>query len=125
MDFAQRVESYRKAVNKGLLKVMSKMGVSTIQSFCGAQLFEAVGIGDELVDRYFCRAISQVQGLGLKEIAAESLEMHESAYGKGRPRRLDQGGEYAYREKGEKHLWTPDTVASLQHAVRANDAKTL
>ncbi len=123
-ELGERIASYRKAVNKGLLKVMSKMGVSTIQSFCGAQLFEAVGLGDALIDRYFCRAISQVQGIGIHEVAAEALEMHSMAYGKGTSRRLDDGGEYAWRERGERHLWTPDSVASLQHAVRANDAAT-
>ena len=123
-DQLERITSYRAAVRKGLLKVMSKMGVSTIQSFCGAQLFEAVGLGDALIDKYFCRAISQIQGIGLHEVAAEAMEMHGLAYGQEQSRSLDQGGEYAYREKGERHLWTPASVASLQHAVRTNDAST-
>ena len=123
-NLAQRVASYRAAVRKGLLKVMSKMGVSTIQSFCGAQLFELIGLSSAFVERYFARAVTQIEGIGISEIAQDALRLHERAYGPGQMHRLDQGGEYAYRESGEEHLWTPRSIAKLQHAVRADSAAT-
>lgn len=124
MEFAVRLTNYTAAVRKGLLKVMSKMGVSTIQSFCGAQLFEVVGLNSELIDKYFCRAISQIEGIGLRELVADALAMHQRAYGLGQLERLDHGGDYAYREDGEGHMWTPASVAKLQHSVRSNSAAT-
>ena len=120
----ERMENYRKAVRKGLLKVMSKMGVSTYQSFCGAQLFEAVGLGEKLVDKYFCRSVSQIGGIGVDDVARTSHVWHEQAYGSCAEEDLDCGGEYAYRIGGESHLWSPESVASLQHAVRSESYST-
>ena len=121
----KRIERYRKAVGKGLLKTMSKMGVSTFQSYCGAQIFEAVGLNKELIDRYFCKTVSQIGGIGVKQVAEQANFWHAIAYGN-RERStlyenaLDGGGDYAYRIRGESHLWTPKTVAALQHAARGN-----
>ena len=120
----ERIKNYRAAVRKGLLKVMSKMGVSTIQSFCGAQLFELIGLGLKFVDKYFHRAVTQIDGIGIDELAQDALRMHERAFGPGQMNRLDQGGEYAYRESGEAHLWTPQSISKLQHAVRSSSADT-
>ena len=121
---AERIANYRAAVRKGLLKVMSKMGVSTIQSFCGAQLFEAVGLGSDLIDAYFSRAVSQIEGIGLEEIARDAARLHAEAYGEQAMDRLGHGGEYAYREDAEAHMWTPASVAKLQHAVRGESFAT-
>ena len=120
----ERMENYRRAVRKGLLKVMSKMGVSTYQSFCGAQLFEAVGLGERLIDKYFCRSISQIGGIGIGDVARESHAWHGQAYGESADETLDCGGEYAYRVGGEGHLWTPDSVSRLQQAVRTDSYAT-
>ncbi len=116
----RRAERYRRAVGKGLLKTMSKMGVSTFQSYCGAQIFEAVGLSREFVDEYFCGTVSQIGGIGAAEAARETCFWHASAFGDKTLREdsLDAGGDYAYRIRGEEHLWTPQTVAALQHAVR-------
>ncbi|MEO1649862.1 MAG: glutamate synthase large subunit, partial [Pseudomonadota bacterium] len=113
---------YIKAVNKGLLKVMSKMGISTYQSYCGAQIFDAVGLSTAFVARYFTGTHSQVEGIGLEEVARETVERHADAFGD-KPTlegALEVGGEYAYRIRGEAHVWGPHTVADLQHAVRGN-----
>ena len=119
------IESYCKAIGKGLRKVMSKMGVSTYQSYCGAQLFEIIGIRSEVVDRYFSRTTSQIEGIGLDEIADDALEWHQSAFGESRvwlhDNSLDAGGDYAYRTRGEAHMWTPAAIQNLQHAVRSNN----
>jgi len=114
--------NYVKAMGKGLLKVMSKMGISTYQSYCGAQIFDAIGLTTPFVDKYFTRTASQIEGVGLKEIAQETLERHRLAFSEAPTLRtaLDPGGEYGYRLRGEEHVWTPDTVATLQHAVRGN-----
>ncbi len=111
---------YIKAVDKGILKVMSKMGISTYQSYCGAQIFDAVGLGEDFVGQYFTGTASTIGGVGLAEIARETVERHRLAYGDAPIYRnaLDVGGEYAYRLRGEEHYWTPDTVMNLQHAVR-------
>ena len=115
---------YIRAVCKGLLKVMSKMGISTYQSYCGAQIFDAVGLASELVERYFTGTATTVEGASLAEIAAETAARHRAAWGDAPIYRdmLDVGGEYTYRLRGERHQWEPDTVAKLQHAARANDA---
>ncbi len=120
----QLYRRYIKAVDKGILKVMSKMGISTYQSYCGAQIFDAVGLGDDFVEQYFTRTASTIGGVGLAEVARETVERHELAFGDAPIYRnaLDVGGEYAYRLRGEQHFWTPDTVADLQHAVRGNVA---
>jgi glutamate synthase (NADPH/NADH) large chain len=117
---------YIKAIGKGLFKVMSKMGISTYQSYCGAQIFDAVGLSTEFVDSYFTGTATTIEGAGLKEIAGETVRCHQDAYGDAPIYRnsLDVGGDYAFRLRGEDHMWTPDTIAKLQHATRANDAKT-
>ncbi|MFB3819265.1 MAG: glutamate synthase large subunit [Candidatus Methylomirabilales bacterium] len=115
------VKHYIKALNKGILKVMSKMGISTIQSYCGAQIFEAVGLDREFVEQYFTWTASRVGGVGLEVIAEESLRRHRRAYPErlvGKPD-LDWGGEYQWRQEGEYHLFNPDTVFKLQHACRS------
>ncbi|MGI9337242.1 MAG: glutamate synthase large subunit, partial [Gammaproteobacteria bacterium] len=119
----KNMHSYRAAVGKGLLKVMSKMGVSTFQSYCGAQIFEIVGLSSALVNQYFCNTVSQIEGAGIADIAEDALYWHGVAYGKDyQPlyeNELDTGGDYAVRERGEKHLWSPMSVAKLQRAARA------
>jgi glutamate synthase (NADPH) large chain len=118
--------NYTKAVGKGLMKVMSKMGISTYMSYCGAQIFEAVGLNKSLVDKYFKGTSSTVEGIGLFEVAEEALRLHHLAFGKDPvlANSLDVGGEYAYRVRGEDHLWTPDAIAKLQHSTRANNYST-
>ena len=114
---------YIKAVNKGLFKVMSKMGISTYQSYCGAQIYEAIGLSSEFVDAYFTGTPTRMEGAGLAEIAEEAVRWHRDAYGDKQIYRnaLDVGGEYAWRVRGEEHLLTPETIAKLQHAVRTGD----
>ena len=114
------VKNYLKALNKGILKVMSKMGISTLQSYCGAQIFEAVGLEKTFVDKYFTWTASRIGGIGIEVIADEVLERHRRAYDLrtgGRPE-LESGGEYQWRRDGEYHLFNPDTVFKLQHATR-------
>ena len=113
---------YIKALDKGLLKVMSKMGISTYQSYCGAQIFDAVGLKSTFVKRYFTGTHTQVEGVGLRQIARETAERHRQAFGNVEvlESTLDVGGEYAYRIRGEAHMWRPAVVADLQHAVRGN-----
>ncbi len=115
-----------KAISKGLYKVMSKMGISTYQSYCGAQIFEAVGLARELVDKYFAGTVSTVEGIGLPEVALEAAQLHAAAFGDDPllARALDPGGEYAYRVRGEEHMWTPDSIAKLQHAARSGSFGT-
>ena len=117
---------YIKAICKGLMKVMSKMGISTYQSYCGAQIFEAVGLQRSFVDKYFTGTASTIEGIGLFEVAAEAQRLHELAFGDDPllARKLDAGGDYMYRVRGEEHMWTPDTIAKLQHAARANSVST-
>ncbi|SNB66361.1 glutamate synthase (NADH) large subunit [Rhodoblastus acidophilus] len=122
VDGYEAVKRYIKAVDKGLLKVMSKMGISTYQSYCGAQIFDAVGLSKQLVEDYFTGTATPIYGVGLEEIARETVERHKAAFGDAPVYRnaLDVGGEYAYRTRGEAHNWTPDSIALLQHAVRGN-----
>jgi len=117
---------YVKAVGKGLFKVMSKMGISTYQSYCGAQIFDAVGLSTPFVNQYFTGTSTTIEGIGLAEVAAEALRWHRDAFGNAQIYRkhLDVGGDYAFRLRGEGHIWTPETVAKLQHAVRGNSAAT-
>ena len=115
---------YIKAVGKGLLKVMSKMGISTFMSYCGSQCFEAMGLSQVLVDRYFCGTASSVDGMGLFELGEEAMRLHHAAWGQPGEDRALLGGEYAWRAEGERHLWSPDAVAKLQHAVRSGHADT-
>ena len=111
---------YIKAIDKGVLKVMSKMGISTYQSYCGAQIFDAVGLKSSFVRKYFTGTHTQVEGAGLRQVARETAERHRQAFGQVPTLEdaLDVGGEYAYRIRGEAHMWRPSVVADLQHAVR-------
>ncbi len=120
------ITNYIKAIGKGLSKVMSKMGISTYMSYCGAQIFEAIGLSKAFVDKYFRGTASQVEGIGVFEVAEEALRMHRAAFGADPvlAQMLDAGGEYAWRVRGEEHMWTPDAIAKLQHSVRANRFET-
>ena len=119
-------KKYVKAVSKGMLKVMSKMGISTYQSYCGAQIFDAVGLSSRLIDDYFCGTSSKVEGIGIEEIQLETENKHELAFGDSPLLRndLDVGGDLSFRLRGEEHVWTPETIGTLQHAVRSADYKT-
>ncbi len=116
---------YIKAVGKGMMKVMSKMGISTYQSYCGAQIFDAVGLSSKFVEDYFTGTATKVEGAGLTEIAEETERRHATAYGDAPIYRsdLDVGGDLAYRIRGEEHVWTPETIGTLQHAVRSANYK--
>jgi len=116
----EAVAHYIKAMKKGVVKVMSKMGISTVQSYRGAQIFEAIGLGQELVDRYFTNTVSRIGGIGIEEVALEALAHHARAYPEreGGLRELDWGGQYQWRRDGEYHLFNPDTVFRLQHSTR-------
>ena len=123
VDPHKAVKNYIKAAGKGVLKVMSKMGVSTVASYTGAQIFEAIGLGHELVDDYFTGTVSRLGGIGLDELADEVAARHKVAH-PSRPaerayRKLELGGEYQWRREGEVHLFNPETVFKLQHATRA------
>jgi len=122
VDGSEVVYRYIKAVGKGILKVMSKMGISTYQSYCGGQIFDAVGLSSELIDKYFFGTATQIEGIDLETIAKETVSRHQAAFGSDPilSTTLDIGGEYAFRMRGEGHAWSPDAVASLQHAVRGN-----
>jgi glutamate synthase (NADPH/NADH) large chain len=123
MDPHRAIHNYIEACGKGVLKVMSKIGISTVASYTGAQIFEAIGLGDELIDKYFTGTVSRLEGIGLTEIAAGVAMRHAIANPK-RPeerahRKLELGGEYQWRREGEYHLFNPETVFKLQHATRA------
>jgi glutamate synthase (NADPH/NADH) large chain len=120
------IYNYVKAIGKGLSKIMSKMGVSTYMSYCGAQLFEAIGLNTATIDKYFTGTASRVEGIGVFEIAQEAIRMHNAAFGDDPvlAGMLDAGGEYAWRVRGEEHMWTPDAIAKLQHSTRANNWNT-
>ncbi|SHH68655.1 glutamate synthase-related protein [Pollutimonas bauzanensis] len=120
------IKNYIKAIDKGLNKVMSKMGISTYMSYTGAQIFEAVGLNSSLIGKYFTGTASNIQGIGIFEVAEEALRVHRAAFS-GDPvlnNALDAGGEYAWRVRGEEHMWSPDSIAKLQHATRANNYST-
>ena len=126
VEFETALRNYKKAVNKGLLKVFSKMGISTLQSYRGAQVFEAIGLNKELVDKYFTGTASRIEGVSLEVLAREAQMKHEHAF---RPvteseKELDLGGQYQYRVNGEYHLLNPLTVSKLQHSVRQNSFET-
>jgi len=120
------LKNYVKAVGKGLNKVMSKMGISTYMSYCGAQIFEAVGLDRDLVQRYFRGTASNVGGVGLFEVMDEAVRTHAAAFSDDPvlATMLDAGGEYQWRVRGEEHMWTPDAIAKLQHSTRANSYQT-
>ncbi len=115
-------KNYLKGIGKGVLKVMSKMGISTYQSYCGAQIFDAIGLSSDVIEKCFTRTASTIEGVGFEEIAREAVQRHQNAYGDNPlyDGMLDAGGDYAFRLRGEDHAWTPDTVAKLQHAVRGD-----
>jgi glutamate synthase domain-containing protein 2/glutamate synthase domain-containing protein 1/glutamate synthase domain-containing protein 3 len=120
------VNNFIKAIDKGLLKVMSKMGISTYMSYTGAQIFEAVGLAKPLVNQYFTGTASNIGGIGLLDVAEEAIRMHQQAFGDDPvlANALDAGGEYAFRVRGEEHMWTPDAIAKLQHSTRQNSYAT-
>ncbi len=120
------IYNFQKAVGKGLLKVFSKMGISTYMSYCGAQIFEAIGLNKGLIEQYFKGTASNVEGIGVFEVAEEALRLHHLAFSADPvlAHALDAGGEYAYRVRGEDHMWTPDAIAKLQHSTRANNFNT-
>ncbi|MFV0283266.1 MAG: glutamate synthase-related protein [Castellaniella sp.] len=123
---AKATENYIKAIGKGLKKVMSKMGISTYMSYTGAQIFEAVGLHDSLVKKYFTGTPSNIAGIDIFQVAEEALRTHQAAFSADPvlADALDAGGDYAFRIRGEQHLWTPDSIAKLQHATRANNYST-
>src|SRR3954469_17003002 len=126
LDLDHAKKNYIKAANKGIIKVASKMGISTVQSYRGAQIFEAIGLGKQIIDKYFTSTASRISGVGIDIIAAESLARHR----KGFPpievdqETLDLGGQYQWRKGAEYHMWNPDTVAKLQHSTRINSFAT-
>jgi glutamate synthase (NADPH/NADH) large chain len=122
LDDKEVVKRYIKSLDKGLLKVMSKMGISTYQSYCGAQIFDAIGLKSDFVAKYFTGTATRIEGVGLTEIAEEAVRRHRDAFGDAPIYRnmLDVGGDYAVRVRGEDHVWNAATVAALQHAVRGN-----
>jgi len=119
----QATDNFITAIKKGLLKTFSRMGISTIRSYQGAQIFEAVGLSQALVDRYLTHTASRIEGIGLDEVAAEAVARHRRGYPKagGADPLLDAGGDYHLRMGGEKHLWTPEAIYLLQYATRADD----
>ncbi len=118
-------QNYIKALNKGILKVMSKMGISTYQSYCGAQIFDGVGLSTKLVEDYFTGTATTVEGIGLEDVGQETVMRHVRAFGDDPTLEdmLEVGGEYAFRFRGEKHAWNPESVRNLQHAVRGNNTQ--
>ena len=126
MEFEVAQANYIRAVGKGLKKVMSKMGISTYQSYCGAQIFDAVGLSQQFIDEFFTGTATTIEGVGLNEVAQEAYQWHQNAFGRNPryERHLDVGGEYAFRLNGEQHVWTSDTVSKLQHATRSNNPQT-
>jgi glutamate synthase (NADPH/NADH) large chain len=122
VDEHEIVKRYIKSIDKGLLKVMSKMGISTYQSYCGAQIFDAVGLKSDFVAEYFTGTATRIEGVGIDQIAEECVRRHGDAFGDAPiyKNALDVGGEYQFRVRGEDHVWTAGTVSALQHAVRGN-----
>src|SRR6185295_10525371 len=121
LTMEQTRHNYIHAIEQGLLKVMSKMGISTLASYRGAQIFEAVGLGSDVIDRYFTWTPSRIEGIGLEEIAEETIRRHARAYpdveiATNLP--LDAGGQYQWRRGGERHMYNPFTIAKLQESVR-------
>jgi glutamate synthase (NADPH/NADH) large chain len=121
VDGKKAIKNFVKAIGKGLKKVMSKMGISTYMSYTGAQIFEAVGLARSMVDKYFTGTTSSIEGIDMFQVAEESIRIHRKAFDPADPvlaGMLDAGGEYAWRVRGEEHMWTPDAIAKLQHASR-------
>ncbi|MCP4259698.1 MAG: glutamate synthase large subunit [Planctomycetes bacterium] len=125
MEPIQIADNYIAAIKKGILKTMSKMGISTLRSYTGAQLFEAIGLNHGFVNEYFTGTSSRIGGIGLREVAQEVIARHKSSFEQ-RPAgalELDFGGEYHFRLNGEQHLWNPTTISKLQYAVKFDDSK--
>jgi glutamate synthase (NADPH/NADH) large chain len=122
LDESEIIYRYIKAIGKGILKVTAKMGISTYQSYCGAQIFDAVGLSSDFVKTYFTGTATTIEGAGLAEIAEETVKRHLDAFGNSPVYEdsLDIGGDYAFRQRGEAHVWRAETVANLQHAARGN-----
>jgi glutamate synthase (NADPH/NADH) large chain len=120
------VKNYIKAIGKGLCKIMSKMGISTYMSYTGAQIFEAIGLKKDFVEKYFTGTPSNIEGIGVFEVAEEAIRLHSEAFSDDPvlASMLDAGGEYAFRIRGEEHVWTPDSIAKLQHATRSGKFET-
>ena len=126
MSAEQAATHFVKAIGKSLTKIMSKMGISTYMSYCGAQIFEAIGLSEDVVKKYFAGTPSQIGGLGIFDIAEEAIANHQRAFSDAPSltAQLDVGGEYAWRAHGEEHAWTPDAIAKLQHSTRSNRYET-
>ena len=126
VDEHEIVSRYIKSIGKGILKVMSKMGISTYQSYCGAQIFDAIGLKSDFVENYFFGTATTIEGVGLEEVSEETVRRHRDAFGDDPVLRntLEVGGEYMFRMRGEAHIWSPDAVATLQHAVRKSSWDT-
>ncbi len=123
IDGRKAIKNYVKAIGKGLKKVMSKMGISTYMSYTGAQIFEAVGLAGSLVEKYFTGTTSSIEGIDIFQVAEEAIRIHKTAFDEDDPvlkSMLDAGGEYAWRVRGEEHMWTPDAIAKLQQSARRN-----
>ena len=125
IDHRKAVNHYTKAVKKGVVKVMSKMGISTLQSYRGAQIFEAIGLDEKFVDAYFTNTPSRIGGIGFDEIAEEAITRHRRAFPERqvRPADLDWGGQYQWRQDGEYHMYNPETIHRLQYSTRTNNYK--
>ena len=126
LSLEKAYNNYIKAANKGIIKVASKMGISTVQSYRGAQIFEAIGLSKAVVDKYFTNTASRINGIGLDILARESLERHRKGFPPVSvdPHTLDLGGQYQWRKGAEFHMWNPDTIAKLQHATRISSFAT-
>lgn len=125
-DSEKASQNFIKAIGKGLNKVMSKMGISTYQSYCGAQVFEAIGLNTQFVEQYFSGTSTNIEGIGLAEVSEEANRLHQDAFGDDPvlSKHLDAGGEYAFRIRGEAHMWTPESISKLQHATRTGEYNT-
>jgi len=124
LDYLSAIKNYNKAVGKGILKVMNKIGISTLNSYRGSQLFECVGINTNTVEKYFPNTPTRIQGIGLREIEKEILKRHKKAFNSNIESEIEIGGEYRWRRGQEKHMFNPLTVAKLQESVRTNKAST-
>ena len=124
-DKHKAAHNYIKAVDKGILKILSRMGISTLQSYRGAQIFEAIGLNEKLIDKYFSGTVSRLSGASLDDIVQDTVLLHEQAFGSGSfdPKYLPSGGLYQWKRDGEFHLWNPESISALQDAARNNDTK--
>lgn len=124
LDYKEARKNYIKAIDKGLLKILSKMGISTLRSYHGAQIFESIGVSKEIIDRYFTGTAARISGVGMEEICKEALMFHEKAYQTDNESFIFKNeGWYSYRKDGEHHAWNPETIGLLQWATRTNDYK--